>query len=164
MSEEAPGECAESEVCTLVMLIGLPKSGKSTAAADLGIPIVCPDAIRLALHGQRYVQRAERQVWTIAHAMVRALFHAGHRRVALDACNTSRRRRDEWIAWASDEILQWEREALVCKTTRDTCVKRAEDVGDHEIVPVIDRMSEAIDPISPDENFRSIVSLDHSSG
>ncbi len=50
---------------TLIGMVGLPYSGKSTAARELGFPIVCPDAIRLALHGQRFILRDETAQSTI---------------------------------------------------------------------------------------------------
>ena len=81
---------------TLIAMVGLPRSGKSTWAKKAGHPIVSPDAIRLALHGQRFISEAEPFVWAIAKAMVRALFLAGHSAVILDATNNTRKRRDEW--------------------------------------------------------------------
>ena len=83
---------------TPVMMVGLPRSGKTTRADECypGAPKVNPDAIRLALHGQPYVASAEPFVWAIARTMVKALFLAGHDVVVLDACNNTRARRDEW--------------------------------------------------------------------
>src|SRR5258706_417694 len=54
---------------TLIVMVGLPWSGKSTWAREQGNwPIVCPDEIRFALHGQRFIAEAEPWVWTIAKA------------------------------------------------------------------------------------------------
>ena len=39
------------------------RSGKTTWARQQGVPIVNRDAIRLALHGQRFEPRAESVVW-----------------------------------------------------------------------------------------------------
>ncbi len=77
----------------LVMMVGFPRSGKSTAARQLATihnaPIVCPDEIRYALHGEDYIADREPEVWQIAHVMVKALFNAGHQNVILDACNNT---------------------------------------------------------------------------
>lgn len=124
----------------LVLMMGLPYSGKSTAAevlsAALGAPIVCPDEIRRSLHGQRYAQEAEPLVWYMARVMVRALFLAGHDYVILDATNTTKERRDEWRGsegwWV--QVFEIDIAPLICK-------RRAEAEGDEEIVPVITRMS-----------------------
>jgi len=95
---------------TLILTVGLPCSGKSTwalqqtrryASPIYGSPIVCPDQIRLALHGQRFVAMAEPFVWAIARTMVISLFGAGHQKVILDACNTTRKRRDDWLESAA---------------------------------------------------------------
>src|SRR4051812_20443404 len=99
---------------TLHILCGLPRSGKTTLANSLsrerGWPVVCPDAVRLALHGQRFVPEAEAFVWAIAKVMVRALFLAGHDDVVLDATNGTRKRRGEWKDPA------WRREYYVLDT------------------------------------------------
>lgn len=81
---------------TLYMTVGLPRVGKLEWAMTQGVPVVCPDSIRIALHGRAYIQSAEPYVWAIARTMVASLFEAGHRRVILVACNITRKRRDEW--------------------------------------------------------------------
>jgi predicted kinase len=73
---------------TLIMTVGLPRSGKSTWAIAQGHPVVCPDAIRLALHGQPFIATAEPVVWATAKLMVASLFEAGHGVVILDATNS----------------------------------------------------------------------------
>lgn len=120
---------------TLTMMMGLPRSGKSTYASTEGCPVVCPDAIRLALHGQRFATLAEPMVWAVAKIMVRALFLSGHDRVVLDATNTSRKRREEWY---SDD---WRTSVLVIDTPKEECIRRAREAGDEAIVPVIERMA-----------------------
>ena len=92
----------------LIMMIGLPHSGKSTAArqiADgLGCPIVCPDSIRLACYGQvsEFIGQLEPMVWFQAKTMVKALFLSGHKTVILDATNMTIERRNNWASrdWA----------------------------------------------------------------
>src|SRR4051812_23568777 len=83
---------------TLICLMGLPRSGKSTIAEklrkQLGAPVVNADAVRLALHGQRYESLAELFVKAIRVVMVRALFGAGHETVIYDETNFSRAVRD----------------------------------------------------------------------
>ena len=81
----------------LHLMVGLPRSGKTTRALELGYPIVCPDAIRLAIHGQAFIPEAEPVVWAHAKIMARALFLAGHNDVTIDATNTTFKRREFWI-------------------------------------------------------------------
>lgn len=76
---------------TLLMTVGLPRSGKSTwARKQFGVPIVNPDSIRLAMHGHQFIKSAEPFVWATASTMVEALFLAGHPTVILDATNVTR--------------------------------------------------------------------------
>ena len=129
----------------LLLTVGLPKSGKTTWARENHSPVVSPDAIRLALHGQRFANLAEPFVWAIARVMVRALFLAGHHRVIVDATNNTRKRRD---AWKDDA---WRRTYKVFDTSAEECMRRAQREGDTEILPVIKRMAEAHEPIGPEE-------------
>lgn len=90
----------------MVLLCGIPRSGKSTYAQQRkdtvrGCCIVCPDEIRLALHGQRFEPRAEPMVWAMAEVMARSLLAQGHE-VIIDATNTTTERRKPWIRLARD--------------------------------------------------------------
>ena len=137
----------------LIMMVGLPCSGKSTVALRFGHPIVCPDAIRLSLHGEKFIGKMEPYVWAIARTMVEALFKAGHRRVILDATNITRERRDAWVS------KQWKRTAVLVDTDVDTCKKRALETNFP--VEVIDRMYENFEPVSAkDEGFSIVTSTE----
>ena len=130
---------------TLVLTIGLPRSGKSTWALTRGFPIVNPDSVRLALHGQAFIAEAESMVWTIAKYMVRALFLAGHDTVILDATNVTRKRRDDW--WSTE----WIRKYKVFNASAATCIKRARKGGREDLVPIIERMAEQLEELNDDE-------------
>lgn len=152
----------------LIATVGLPRSGKTTWARNsrwLG-PVVNPDSIRLALHGQRFCASAEPFVWAIAKIMVRSLFLAGHSMVILDATNTTRKRRDEWQSddWITYfKVLPTSKEECLLRAAGDTkiipviermkeeCLIRA--AGDTEIIPVIERMAVAFEPLGADENL-----------
>jgi len=129
----------------LILMVGLPRAGKTTAARALGHPIVSPDAIRLALHGRRYVQLEEPRVWQTARLMVRSLFLAGHTTVILDSTNGTRQRRE---AWRSDE---WERAFHVVDTDVEICRQRALAADDRALIDVIDRMAREWEPPIDDE-------------
>lgn len=136
----------------LVMMMGLPRSGKSTMANLLRSryhwPIVCPDSVRLALTGQPFVREAEGFVWATTKVMVRSLFLSGHDRVILDATNLKRRDRDSWH-WPNEFL----REIHVVPTAKEICLKRAGD--DQPLCEAIERMAENVDPVHPEEMFRS---------
>lgn len=119
---------------TLLMMVGLPRSGKSTWAQYHHYPIVNPDSIRLVLTGQRVVQQAEPMVWTMARYMVEALFLAGHHTVILDATNINKKYRDQWRS------PNWNIRMKIIPTSPDVCKQRAIATGQDDLLPVIDRM------------------------
>ena len=125
----------------LIVMVGLPRSGKTTYESKLQCPIVSPDAVRYALHGQAFVADAEEMVWAISKYMAKALFIAGHARVVVDATNTTRKRRDFWKSGT------WKRDFRVIDTSRDECIKRAHSDGRPELVPIIERMVAQFEPV-----------------
>ena len=127
---------------TLICTVGLPLSGKSTWAKSTGFPMVNPDSIRLALHGQPFAKSAEPMVWVQASYMVKALFLTGHSIVILDATNTTDKARRRWI---SDD---WDTEFQIIDTSKEVCIKRA---GNEVMVAVIERMANQFEPLSEDE-------------
>lgn len=129
----------------LICTVGLPRSGKSTWAQAQGYPIVCPDAIRLALHGVCFIASLEPYVWAIAETMVRALFRAGHEHVILDATNCTGKRRETW------KCHDWQTFWKVIPTPATTCRERAIATGDFAILDVIDRMAGQFEPRTKDE-------------
>jgi predicted kinase len=148
--EQDPTATAHSTLVTneskvLIATVGLPRSGKSTWARTQAYPIVCPDEIRTALHGHRFIAEAEPFVWAICKVMVRALFGAGHQFVILDACNATRPRRDEWVS------PEWALRLKHFDTDEQTCFDRAAASGDVEICPTIARMAAKFDSPFPDE-------------
>ena len=81
---------------TLLLTIGLPRSGKSTWAIEKGYPIVNRDSIRFAIGGSiRYFEEEER-VSEIEKIMVISLFKAGHDHVIIDATHLKEKYRQEW--------------------------------------------------------------------
>ncbi|MEE8577292.1 MAG: ATP-binding protein [candidate division Zixibacteria bacterium] len=142
---------------TLIVTVGLPRSGKSTWAKEvtkqIHSPIVNPDAVRLAVTGQRFVKTAEPLVWTIVQIMVRALFEAGHNSVILDATNTTKARRKFWLDecrngfYGDDAKVSF----VVFDTPVDVCKQRAIHSGQKDLLPIIDSMDagfESLDPIT----------------
>lgn len=129
----------------LILTVGLPRSGKTTWAKTQGVPIVNPDSIRLALHGQRFQAEAEPFVWAIAKVMVRSLFLAGHSTVILDATNTTKKRRDEWIDKA------WETRFQHFIAPKEVCEARSVQMGDTYILPIIAKMAAQFEPLTPSE-------------
>jgi len=135
----------------VILMVGLPRSGKSTWARRVGIPIVNPDSIRMALHGQAYITEAEPMVWSIAQYMVRALLLAGHEAVVVDATNTSVNRRKLWIS-PNDE---WDLYYKHIDTPLDVCIDRAGD--NPPLVEAIHRMNNSYEPVTIEEGIKELV-------
>jgi predicted kinase len=114
---------------------------------DCGATVVCPDAIRLAIHGRPFVGTAEPFVWATAQAMVRALFHAGHDMVILDATNTTRDRRRMWANGAG----LYDTRFRVFWADREQCASRANSDGRPDLLPVIERMAAQFEPLGDGE-------------
>ena len=131
----------------LILMVGLPRSGKTTIAQKMGFPVVNPDSVRLALHGDNFIVETERMVWTIVHYMVESLFLAGHNTVVLDATNTTKKRRAEWF---SD---RWNTTFVLLDTPKEECLRRAMDGGRMDLVPVIEQMSAEYEAPDIEEGF-----------
>ena len=134
----------------LIATCGLPRSGKTTWITSIrdphgGPPIVSPDAIRLALHGQAFLSTAEPIVWGVAPLMVASLFQAGHRLVVVDATNITRRRRDMW------RDPRWVVAFHHVDTPAEECLRRARAEGNENLAKVIEKMAKEWEPLAADE-------------
>lgn len=124
---------------TLILMVGLPRSGKSTVsrkiARDRGCPVVARDAVRLALHGCRFRPEAEEFVAASTKMIVRALFIAGHDTIIVDECHCTQKSRAAW------QSPYWHVVYVVIGTSPSVCIERAIIDFDSEIIPVIERMA-----------------------
>lgn len=123
----------------LILTVGLPRSGKSTWAKQQDLPIVSRDAIRLALHGQRFLSEAEDMVRVITTYMVKSLFLAGCKTVIVDECHVTKELRNRWIS------PDWEINYKYFSTPKEECLRRAEVNNDKELIPVIKSMAKIAD-------------------
>ncbi len=129
---------SEEIVPQLAIMCGLPRSGKTTVARDLerhGYVRVCPDDIRLALHGQPFLPQAEPLVWAVAEFMARALLTGG-RPVVIDACNVTAERRAPWVRMARDFGVTLD--IFLVEASAETCIWRE---GGEALTLVIERMA-----------------------
>jgi predicted kinase len=133
----------------LILLAGLPRSGKSTYAKGLidscGAVIVNPDSIRLAVHGQPFIAEAEPFVWAIAYAMTEALFIAGHSVVVVDATNTNEKARKPWYDRFKEKRTDVTVELVVVGTSKGECMARAVLSNQAYLIPIIERMAAETD-------------------
>lgn len=137
----------------LAIMCGLPRSGKTTCAKrlqDKGWVRLCPDDVRLALHGKAFVGTAEPTVWATAELAARALLLSGHK-VVIDATNTTKERRARWVRLAHDfdETLV----AYVVRTTAEECHRINEECLPSLPGHVIDRMAQSWEPVTESEGI-----------
>jgi len=144
---------------TLIAMMGLPRSGKSTIVKDLSTqfhaPVVRRDDIRLAMHGQRYQVLAEPMVKAVSIIMIRSLFLSGHKFVICDETNYSRAARD------FNKSSDWRTVFYEVETEPDVCKERAVATGQSDLLPVIDEMYRRYEPLADDEerfNFGELCS------
>lgn len=144
---------------TLIATVGLPRSGKSTWSKMKsklnGWPIVNPDSVRLAIHGERYLASAEPFVWATTKAMVQSLFLAGHDTVILDATNIRKNIRDNWVSIGGEgktsNLFPYAVRFYHVPTSKETCIARALGMNDSYIIPVIEKMAAEYEPLDVTE-------------
>lgn len=139
---------------SFIIMVGLPLSGKSTLAKKCAsyapkIVIVCPDTIRLALHGEQFKKSEEPYVWKIVDLMVRTLLKDEFT-VILDATNISRVTRNKWSKVAQEFGLDFM--IFYVDTPYDICRARNKELqrlneGD------IKRMEKKYEPPNNNEGY-----------
>lgn len=122
----------------LLYLCGCPRSGKSTlckkwAEASPMRAIVSSDDIRLALTGKRYEPLAETMVFATKHVMIRALLNRGFD-VIVDGTHSTE--------ISIQRILEIDINAVAIpiQTEYNTCIQRAIDTNQSDLVPSINRV------------------------
>jgi len=131
----------------MIIMVGLPLSGKSTLAEKMaqGISqgrgpsytIVCPDDVRMALYNQEFWGPADPMVWGIVDVMARSLLLRGQR-IIVDATNVTRWERAKWTRLAKDFDIEYTFSNV--QTSVEECVERARLDGREEMIPVIERL------------------------
>jgi predicted kinase len=138
---------SEIEYPSLVVMVGFPRSGKSTLVDRWYIPhgyaCVSPDTIRRVLHGKSYLESAEHHVWSIVYAMADSLLFRGNR-VVVDATSINRRRRDPWVKRGAVFHL--------VGTSVEACLERARGQSNAvDIIPIIESMANEWEPLGEGE-------------
>jgi len=115
------------------IMVGLPRSGKSTIVKDLDIPVMNPDTIRLVYHGQRFFAPAEPKIWEAAQRIVDRFRTIGISDIVIDATNTNAGRRNMW--------KMYNNEFHVLRTPIEECINRAIKTNQEDLIPVIKNMA-----------------------
>jgi predicted kinase len=135
----------------IIIMVGLPRSGKTTFCKKyLSDRVrISPDDIRLAIHGKPYIQSAEPLVWAIAETFARAAWIGGAK-IVIDATNTTEKRRATWTALAND--LRATYGFISMNVPIETCLDRAERDGNTKLMEIIEKMSGQYEHLPADES------------
>ena len=144
---------------TLILMVGLPQSGKTTEALKMGFPVVSPEAVRKVLGAYPFDADLEPDVWAMCREMTSALFLAGHKAVIFDATNLKVKHRKSWDKGEGRTIRY-----CFVDTPADVCKQRALANGKMNMLNVIDKLSadltECCEEEEPGFDDRLLVPLD----
>lgn len=143
--EETLCDCAKKK--TVYIMVGLPRSGKSTYAEKYkgNKAIISADQLRYLVYGQRFWGPGEDMMWAIRKIALTMLMEQGID-IVIDETNTTEARRKSIIELARKH--NYIIEVVVINTPKEICIERARAEGDEKIIPVIERMAEQLEPIS----------------
>jgi predicted kinase len=135
----------------LVLLIGIPGSGKSTYATLRNLPTVSTDALRLLLFDNVSEQRFQDHVFSVLRHVIRARLDAGIARTFVDATNLGPHERKPLISLATQ--YGYPACALYFDTPLEICMQRNRQRG--RLVPeeVLLRMTAKLRPPELSEGF-----------
>lgn len=125
---------------TLKMMIGLPRSGKSTWVKNNRTTevIVSADELRKIVYGQPFWVDGETLVWCIREMFLKSLLFQGVD-IIIDETNTTFERRNSIIVLAKK--YGYNIEAIYIQEPFSTCINRAVDEKKDFLIPTIERMA-----------------------
>lgn len=146
--EETP--CDYAKKSTVYIMVGLPRSGKSTYVERFkgNKAIISADQLRYLVYGQRFWGPGEDMMWAIRKIALTMLMEQGID-IVIDETNTTNARRKPIIELARKH--NYLVEVVVINTPKEVCIERAKADGDSNLIPVIERMAEQFEPISLEE-------------
>ncbi len=142
---------------TVVVLVGIPGSGKSTWAAKQGVPVLSSDEMRRILTGDVTNQQINRLVFRMMRRCLEAMLEARVERVVVDSTALTRRERRTWIRWA--ELHGCQVEAVFFDTPAELC--RARNIKRDRVVPkeAMARLLSRMEPPRPEEGFDRLATI-----
>jgi len=139
----------------LLVLVGLPGSGKSTWAARQAFSSLSSDAIRLLIADDPAIQTIHRQVFATLRYLARQRLELRRPVTCIDATSLTRWERRPWIRLAQDACCDVE--AVFFDTPLEVCLERN---GRRErVVPedAVREMARRMEPPSVQEGFTRVI-------
>jgi predicted kinase len=138
----------------LIVLVGLPGSGKSMWAAEQSAGVLSSDAVRELLTGDAENQTANRLVFPTLRNLLAQRVKAGMEATILDATSLTPKERRAWVRTA--ESLGCEAEAVFFDTPLELCKSR--NATRSRVVPedVMERFAARLVPPSEAEGFTRV--------
>lgn len=134
----------------LTMMIGLPRSGKSTRVEKIKRDevIVSADELRYLVYGQRYFKGGEALMWSIRKILLEYLMKQDID-IIIDETNITKDIRKNTIDLAKK--YNYQVDGIYMETKKEECIKRAKESNQEDLIPIIEQMSEKIEFIEPNE-------------
>lgn len=141
----------------IILMIGLPRSGKSTWVKNnqpKGSVIISADDLRYIVYNQRFWSDGEPLMWSVRGMMLKYLMQQGID-IIIDETNTTKERRKPILKLAK-QYGYYAVGNVVEGAWIDTCISRAKDEGDKTIIPIIERMAAQFELPEIEEGFSEL--------
>lgn len=129
---------------TICIMVGLPRSGKSTWIGKTRNKevIISADRLRLEMYGQRFFSGGEAFVWATRDVLLKIILDQGLD-IIIDDTNITIERRKNIIKLAKK--YGYNVSCIFINTPSEVCISRAIDTEQHDLIPVIENMNSLLE-------------------